>query len=407
MSRYRGYKKSVPSVDKPQVFTFSPIADEMRLFKHLAEETPFTDREVKHLFDILKTRRPHGEDFTEQVVKALIDPYLPEGFETDEVGNRIVKIGESETLFSCHVDTVHWDPGLQHIAYNKDSRIIYKTDGECLGADDGTGIWIMLMMIQREVPGLYVFHVGEETGGVGSKHIAEKRSELLLGVRRAVAFDRKGTTDVINQQRGRACCSKEFADALSEQLSDETHKWRPTSGSFTDTANYMSWVPECTNLSVGYQAQHTANETQDIGALLRITEQFLTLDWEALPTVRDPFAKPKVKKSAAGRHPSLTGGWDAWGEWYDSRDSKPGKPGKPEKPADLIVPAADDVFINALDASERFLTLAEIKKLVHRYPEIAAQILYTSAVDFRDVEAAIGHNQGYKQRVISSLTKRL
>ena len=407
MTRYRGYKKSVPSVEKPQIFTFAPIKDEMKMFQRLVEGTPFTARELKHLFDILKTRRPHSESFTEETVKALVDPYLPEGFTIDQVGNRIVKIGESETLFSCHVDTVHWDPGLQNIAFNLDSRIIYKTDGECLGADDGTGIWIMLMMIRNQIPGTYIFHVGEEVGGVGSKHIVQASSDLLLGVRRAIAFDRKGTTDIIDRQRGQQCCSKEFVNALAEQLNvDAPSKWRGTSGSFTDTANYMAWVPECTNLSVGYESQHTGNESQDVGALLCMMERFLQVDWEALPTVRDPFAKPKAKKSGAarGRHPSLTGGWDAWGEWYDSRDSQPEKP---KKPSGDTTPAADDVFINALDASKRFLTLAEIKKLIHRYPEVAAHILYTAAIDFRDVEDALGPNQGYKQRVIEGLTKGL
>lgn len=62
-------------------------------------------------------------------------------------------------------------------------------------------------------------------------------------------------------------------------------------GVFTDTANYISIIPECTNISVGYDRQHGPHETLDVEHLLELRHAVLCLDWETLPTERDPAVK--------------------------------------------------------------------------------------------------------------------
>ena len=66
-----------------------------------------------------------------------------------------------------------------------------------LGADDKLGCYIMCRMIEKKVPGLYVFHVGEECGGIGSSHLADKRKDLFKDIDYCIAFDRKGYNDFI------------------------------------------------------------------------------------------------------------------------------------------------------------------------------------------------------------------
>jgi len=231
----------------------------------------------------------------------------------DVPGNYYISIAHpdgtpSTTAFSCHLDTVHFggngfyvrsqsgndeDAILQTIGYDDKRQIFFVNDpgSNCLGADDTAGIFLLLRMIRQEIPGLYLFHRGEEKGGIGSKDIANNNRELLDGIERVIAFDRKDDRSVITHQRGRQCCSMEFAQALGEQLGT---RWFPDpTGSFTDSANYMDFIPECTNLSVGYRHQHTENEMQCMKTLLSLVDNVQNVKWDELPTKRDP-SPPKI-----------------------------------------------------------------------------------------------------------------
>jgi hypothetical protein len=162
----------------------------------------------------------------------------------------------------------------------------------------------MRQMILRGVPGLYIFHAGEEVGGIGSSYIADKTPELLAQVDFAIALDRRGEADVITHQFGGRCCSDLFAKTLANLLG---HGFSPDSGgTFTDTANYTSHVSECTNISVGYYGQHTRDEVLDVGFAVTLLEVLCNLDQSKLLASRDPkaptsytdwwgggFAKPK------------------------------------------------------------------------------------------------------------------
>jgi hypothetical protein len=70
-------------------------------------------------------------------------------------------------------------------------------------------------------------------------------------------------------------------------LTGEDYFFSPDdTGSFTDTANYVDSIAECTNVSIGYKSEHTANETLDLNYLGYMAEQVLRVEWEALPKVR-------------------------------------------------------------------------------------------------------------------------
>jgi len=204
-------------------------------------------------------------------------------------GNLIIKIGEgSKTLFSSHTDTVHRTGVEQNVIIDPtQDKLKFTTDsGQCLGGDDGTGVWLMLELIKAGVPGLYIFHRAEEVGGQGSSYIANSTPELIEGYERAIAFDRKDDWSIITHQSGVRTCSPEFAKDLAKELS-MGHRADST-GSFTDTANYDTIIPECTNLSVGYHNAHSARENQEIDYLLEFRDALIKVDWENLVTVRDP-----------------------------------------------------------------------------------------------------------------------
>ena len=115
--------------------------------------------------------------------------------------------------------------------------------------------------------GLYVFHVGEEVGGVGSSYLAKTYPDKFHNIDRCIAFDHRGYSDVITHQAGGRCCSDAFANALCKQMNPHLPPMQPmapsSGGTFTDSANYTHLIAECTNVAVGYFDQHTAQEKFD------------------------------------------------------------------------------------------------------------------------------------------------
>jgi hypothetical protein len=223
---------------------------------------------------------PYGEE-------SYFYKYLPKGIQMDDWGNYFIKIGESRTMFTCHLDVVC--SKIEKVNHVIGSRFI-KTDGTTiLGADDKAGMTVLLYMIENKVPGLYYFFIGEEIGGIGSGDASYKGD--WNNYDRCISFDRKGYTSVITEQFYGECCSTEFADELSKALNKTTSlfKFKPdNTGSFTDSASFMDYIPECTNISVGYFNQHNKDEYQDIRFLDLLCQAVVKIDWESLPTKRDP-----------------------------------------------------------------------------------------------------------------------
>ncbi len=229
---------------------------------------------------------PYGYEskFMESVFKSIIPKNL--NLEKDIHGNYFTKIGKTDTIFASHLDTV----SKEYIQVNHviDKNII-KTDGKTtLGADDKAGVTIMLWMIYNNVPGLYYFFIGEEVGCIGSGNAS--KDKLFKNYNKIISFDRYGTNSVITHQSCQRSASDEFAEALCGELNSYGFMFEPDSkGVYTDSAEFTSIIPECTNISVGYYKQHTFDEQQDIRFLTKLAEVCILIDWENLPIKRNPY----------------------------------------------------------------------------------------------------------------------
>lgn len=217
--------------------------------------------------------------------------FLPQDLLIDDFGNLWKQIGDKpSTMFACHLDTA--TSALTVVNHVIDGGII-RTDGKSiLGADDKAGVTILLWMIENKIPGLYYFFMGEEVGCVGSKKLAEKhKKEPIDYIKKVISFDRRGTTSIITHQCSSRCCSESFGNSLAQKLnsvdSSFCYKTDPT-GLYTDSAQFTSIYPECTNISVGYKSEHTFNEEQDINHLEKLAQAVIKIDWESLPIERDP-----------------------------------------------------------------------------------------------------------------------
>jgi hypothetical protein len=318
---------------------------------------------VKEKFLELTSRTyPHG---TEKELFHL----LGDGLTEDEFGNLFIKIGESDVMFTSHLDTA--TSALTKVNHVFDKNII-KTDGKSiLGADDKAGVTIMLYMIEKEVPGLYYFFLGEEVGCIGSKKVANKlQTEKIEGINKVISFDRRGTTSVITYQSSQRCASDKFGEALALELNkaDETFSYKTDdTGVLTDSIQFIKIYSECTNISVGYQSEHTFSETQDIEHLEKLALACIKVNWNDLPVERDP-SKTEYKSY---------GGYGAYGGRYWGDDDDYYNTGSYYKGNNLnswsrngyvSKPKTENVWFN--DAEFNFVSKVEVETVTKKYVSV-------------------------------------
>lgn len=279
---------------------------------------------IKEKFLQLTSRTyPHG---TEKDVF----PLLCKGLDEDKHGNLFIQIGESDVMFTSHLDTA--TSALSEINHVFKDNIIKTDNKSILGADDKAGVTVMLYMIEKKVPGLYYFFLGEEVGCIGSKKLAaEHKENKIEGINKVVSFDRRGTNSVITYQSSRRCCSDTFGDALAVEFNrvESTFKYeKDDTGVLTDSVQFINIYPECTNISVGYYSEHTFDERQDIKHLEKLAKACIKVDWNKLPVERDPSKTEYKSYGNYGR------GWNDWDDDYSygySNKSKPVVTNKIEK----------------------------------------------------------------------------
>lgn len=256
-------------------------------------------QDIQTLLEMLTYKRPHGSDTEAHFVSKFIEPLSKHpnvlSYYCDEVGNVFVRTSfESKSMFTAHVDTVHSKQGFQVVTHDQNIGLVYLDDKaalgtNCLGADDTAGMWLMIQMIDNGVPGTYVFFRGEECGGIGSRHAAKMDPGFFKMFDKAVAFDRRGSGDVITHQSCGRCCSNVFAEDLANHLNLSNLTYAPSDhGIYTDTANLIDLIGECTNLSVGYDGEHTVNESLDLYHLTALRDALLLVDWDGLTISRKP-----------------------------------------------------------------------------------------------------------------------
>jgi hypothetical protein len=261
---------------------------------------------MRDLLEMLTYMRPAGSRAERTFIRRFI---VPTGARPDARGNYILRIGAAPVAWCSHTDTVHRTGGRQLVRVGKDrwgADIVDAPQSDCLGADDTTGVWLMLEMIRAQRPGLYIFHRAEERGCQGSRWIERHTPELLDGIDYAIAFDRRGTDSIVTHQIGWRTASDDFAWSLAEQLPGNMAP-DPT-GVFTDTESYAGIVPECTNVSVGYWDQHTARECQDLAFARAMRDALLALDVDALDCARRPGHETYLVEDA---------------EWWEDDDTEP------------------------------------------------------------------------------------
>lgn len=173
-------------------------------------------------------------------------------------------------LLTSHLDTIN------DISYGKFSTqtsklpevvieehngmtLISTSNQAVLGADDRSGVWIMLQLILKGVTDYdYVFCFDEEVGGVGSTVFAGSKVDILDQYTCFISLDRRGVDEVATYGYD----NQDLIDIF------EAKGYKEAMGSFTDCVNMSEKTDiACINLSVGYDKEHTNKETQIVDVL--------------------------------------------------------------------------------------------------------------------------------------------
>ena len=270
---------------------------------------------IKKLLNMLTYKRKEGSVGQKMFCERFIQPMMgkPDKFNNyicevlangELINNPIYSI--SKIAFMAHHDTVHRTDGRQSVMVDSQYKFAFVDHKECLGADCTTGVWLILEMIRNKVPGLYIIHTGEECGGIGSGDLVKSDPKWLSQIDFAISFDRMGVDSIITHQMGIRTCSESFSSDLESILNLNLKS--DSGGTYTDSYEYSEIVSECTNISVGYTRQHTANETQDLVFAEKLRVALINADWSKLKPYRDPTVRDYGDCAFGYNYPSVSKG---------------------------------------------------------------------------------------------------
>ena len=397
-----------------------------------AAEVPLPD---ELMLNILQTKRAHTSvgDTNFRLWLHAEFKKLSLAVQVADQGSMIVQVGKkSTTMFSCHVDTCHSiaesDGSRQKLAFDGSFGHVFLSDkasSGCLGGDDGVGVYIMLKMMKAKVKGTYVFHVGEERGGIGANAILKQRAPWLKDFDRCIAFDRAvkhgEEPEVILTQGGKSCASLVFGAQLVAALNEHPfdNPWVIShGGTFTDSKVYSDIIPECVNLGCFYLYQHTSKEVVDAWGVEKLLAACIKIKWDSLKAVRVPeapkpfaarqYGKGYFQYGRGGRGMEGFdekqfgfGGMDSEQDFYDaayearraaaydenrvaSPAAKPILPASPFKTTAAAVPTHRSTFVELMDYSKD-----EIVELIDADPTIAADMMCLLLAKYKGLKAEV------------------
>jgi len=351
----------------------------------------------KTLARALSMMRPHNSEGTKRLTNWLEERVPAHAWvHRDEAGNLHVDTrlnSSNRTLFVAHVDTVHRKEGPNKI---KQTPTYWYADGAALGADDGAGVAMLMHLMYSGVSAYYIFTQGEECGGIGATYLAKHWGDNLAEFDRAIAFDRRGIDSVITHQGRGRCCSDAFADALSAALNaDDTLMYLPDStGVYTDTAEFIEVIPECTNISVGYYSEHSDKESLDVIHFQALADRVALIDWDSLPTDRDPKVVEYIDYNS-WYSSSLTGVSSRVGEWAGLHHLS-----DDEWDEEAFVIELQEALYDAQAGSKQWLIELMCESVWPEDPEMAERMIDRNKIDEAVLANALKNSATYNPEAV-------
>lgn len=193
-----------------------------------------------------------NQEETREFVAGFLDNFYQEVIETDDY---ILAEGNIPIALVAHLDTVFDDDGNErNFIFQYFNGNLYHPDGA--GFDDKAGIFSIFKILESGYLPNVIFTTNEEIGSLGAKKLIEDFPECPFSdLRYLIQLDRENENDCVFY----LCENKEFISYV------ESFGFVEAFGTSTDIRHICPvWDIAGVNLSIGYNDQHTENETLDI-----------------------------------------------------------------------------------------------------------------------------------------------
>jgi hypothetical protein len=200
---------------------------------------------------------------SEKSLKQTMENYLKKKYEvvisTDDY---IIAEGDIPIALVAHMDTVFNYPP-EEVFYDRSKNVMWSPDG--LGADDRAGVFAIIQLIRKGYRPHIILTTGEESGGVGARTLVKDFSENPFNdLRFVIQLDRRGANDCVFY----SCDNPRFTEYISAFGFVEHY------GTFTDISVICpAWKIAGTNLSVGYEDEHSVSEILRVNWFLSTVEK--------------------------------------------------------------------------------------------------------------------------------------
>ena len=173
--------------------------------------------------------------------------------------------GSLPVLINAHADTVHEDERkrVKNLFFDAERRTFWSPQG--LGADDRSGVYVLLKIVKDGLRPSVLMTDGEEYGGWGaSAFLDHDDCSLALEVSKnnnyIIGLDRRGDMESVFYD----CANRDFFRFIKK------FGFKKRRGSFADNSTLSPFLElAAANLSAGYYHEHTKSEYLDVSALER------------------------------------------------------------------------------------------------------------------------------------------
>ncbi len=288
----------------------------------------------------------------ESQLQTLLVEFLNDfGYEPKFINNGsesyIYALGKQPFLMVAHTDTVLDTPKQLLVKTNIEqlfetwhpAETVILSGDTSLGADDRAGIAALLIYLAFGLRPSIFLPSGEEKGGLGTKAFIKNDMNVFVDkINFMIQFDRQSTHDCV-----------QYTDTNQSLMNIFTQKYfKPAIGSYTDISDLMpAYGISGLNLSIGYDKQHTIDETLDVQAFLSsIKSAYQVLTTMDL-SLKHTYVKaaPVVIDYDTPRYSSLD-----WSSYSYTTTSTKSKTSSPIYECDLCEAPSEDL-INVTDVS--------------------------------------------------------
>ena len=192
----------------------------------------------------------------ESLRKTLV-PYLKKKYDTVIVKKEYIYApGDIPVALVAHMDTVFNYPP-KNIYFDKEAGIIWSPEG--LGADDRAGVFSIVKILQHGYRPTVIFTADEEIGGLGAMQLVKDFNNPTTDLNFIIELDRRGELDCVFYE----CDNKSFVDFI------EDYGFIQNFGTYSDICEICEvWGVAGTNLSIGYQDEHSVSETLNVNVMM-------------------------------------------------------------------------------------------------------------------------------------------